>query len=123
MIKECKLVPPELDNVVNINAPQMPLTPGQSHTLYCVVYSDITPQVKWMGPDGTVLIGDDDIIVGDPVVMENGTVILPLNFSRLRTSQAGQYTCQSVVSTPLSVEADKQIITAQGKYRHTTIVR
>ncbi len=101
----------------------MPLTPGQSHTLYCVVYSDITPQVKWMGPDGSVLIGDDDIIIGDPVVMENGTVILPLNFSTLHTSQAGQYTCQSVVSTPLSVEADKQIITAQGKYRRTKTVR
>ncbi len=92
----------------------MPLTPGQLYTLYCVVYSDITPQVKWMGPDGTVLNGDDDIIIGDPVVMENGTVILPLSFSNLHTSHAGRYSCQSVVSNPFSLETDAQVVSMQG---------
>ncbi len=92
----------------------MPLLAGRSYTLYCVVYSDITPQVKWMGPDGSVLVGDDDIIIGDPVVMENGTVVLRLRFSDLRTSQAGQYTCQSVVSNPVSTKFDTQTISIQG---------
>ncbi len=67
-----------------------------------------------MGPDGSVLVGDDDIIIGDPVVMENGTVVLRLRFSDLRTSQAGQYTCQSVVFDPFSLEADTQVVSVQG---------
>ncbi len=67
-----------------------------------------------MGPDGSVLVGDDDIIVGDPVVMENGTVVLPLSFSNLHTSQAGQYTCQSVVSNPFSLETDAKVVSMQG---------
>ncbi len=112
----------DLDNVVNINAPQMPLSPGQSHTLSCVVYSDITPQVKWMGTDGSVLVGDDDINIGDLVVMENGTVVLPLSFSSLRTSQAGTYTCQSVVSNPFSLETDTEIVSVQGTYECATLL-
>ncbi len=67
-----------------------------------------------MGPGGSVLIGDDDIIIGDPVVIENGTVVLPLSFSNLRTSQAGQYTCQSVVSNPFSLETGAQVVSIQG---------
>ncbi len=112
----------DLDNVVNINAPQMPLTPGQSHTLPCVVYSDITPQVKWIGPDGSVLVRDDDIIIGDPVVTENGTVLLPLSFSNLHTSQAGPYTCQTVVSNPFSLETDTEVVSVQGTYECATLL-
>ncbi len=90
------------------------MSPGQSCTLYCVVYSDITPQVKWMGPDGTVLIGHGGIIIEEQVVTENGTLILPLRFSSLRTSQAGQYTCRSVVSNPLSIATLSEVVSVQG---------
>ncbi len=87
---------------------------GQSHTLDCVVYSDISPQVKWMGPDGSVLAEGDDITLGDPVMLENGTVTVSLRFTNLRTSQAGQYTCQSVVQNPSSVVTESQIVSVQG---------
>ncbi len=79
-----------------------------------MVYSDITPEVKWMGPNGTLPIGDADMIVGDPVVMENKTVLLALRFSNLRTSQAGQYTCQSEVFDPFSLETGTQLVSIQG---------
>ncbi len=67
-----------------------------------------------MGPDETVLVGDDDIIIGDLVVMENGTVVLPLSFLNLSTSKAGRYTCQSVVHKPFSLETGSQVVSVQG---------
>ncbi len=67
-----------------------------------------------MGPNGSVLIGDDDIIIEELVVMDNGTVVLSLSFSNLSTSQAGQYTCQSMVPNPFHVETEAQVISIQG---------
>ncbi len=87
---------------------------GQYHTLDCWVYSDISPHVKWMGPDGNVLVGGDGITIGDPVVLGNGIVLVNLTFASLRTSQAGQYTCQSVIRSPPSVETDSQVVSLQG---------
>ncbi len=93
----------------------MPLLAGESYTITCSVYSDIFPQVQWMGPDGSVLIGNSDINIGDLVVLENGTVTVSLQFTSLRTSQAGQYTCQSVVYNPPSVETGSVNVIVQGE--------
>ncbi len=79
-----------------------------------MVYSDISPQVKWIGRDGSVLAEGDGITIGDPVVLENGAVTVGLRFTSLRTSQAGQYTCQSVVQNPPSAVTESQIVSVQG---------
>ena len=64
--------------------------------------SDLRPVVKWTGPDSIPVDNTSSITVYDPVYNGNKTYLV-LRFPALRTSQAGGYTCQSIVSSPLSV--------------------
>jgi len=55
-----------------------------------------------------------DITVDDPVYNGNKTYVL-LRFHALRTSQVGQYTCQSFVSSPLSVRTATKNVVVTGE--------
>ena len=88
---------------------------GASYTLNCTVKSDLRSVVKWTGPDGNpVETNTSSITVYDPVYNGNRTYLL-LRFPALRTSQAGRYTCQSIVSSPLSVGTATQDVDVTGK--------
>ena len=90
---------------------------GASYTLNCTVVSDFRPVVKWMGLDGDPVDtnpANSDVTMDDPVYFGNKTYVL-LRFRALRTSQAGQYTCQSVVNSPLSVRTATKNVVVTGK--------
>jgi len=104
----------ELENIVTIHTVHFStLFAGASYTLNCTVASDLHSVVTWMGLDGNPVdmnARNTDITVDDPVYNGNKTYVL-LRFRALRTSQAGRYTCQSVVSSPLSVRtATKNVV-------------
>ena len=90
---------------------------GASYTLNCTVISNLHSVVKWTGLDGNPgETNTNSITVGDPVYDGNKTYLL-LRFSTLRTSQAGRYTCQSIVSSPLSVKTATKDVVVTGKYK------
>ena len=90
---------------------------GASYTLNCTVVTDFHPVVKWMGLDGDPVDtnpANSDVTIDEPVINGNKTYVL-LRFRALSTSQAVQYTCQSVVSSPLSVRTATKNVVATGK--------
>ena len=100
----------ELDHIVSIEGQDNPLLAGEVHTFTCVVVTDITPTVKWMGPDGNPVVEGEGIILGDAVV-EGNTTRLTMSFSPLCTSHGGSYSCLSVVDVPSSIRrATRNII-------------
>ena len=106
---------PGLENIVTIHAAQSTMFAGASYTLNCTVMSDLRSVVKWTGLDGNpVETNTSSITVYDPVYNGNKTYLL-LRFSALRTSQAGRYTCQSIVSSPLSVRTATKDVVVTGK--------
>ena len=106
---------PGLENIVTIHAAQSTMFAGSSYTLNCTVMSDLRSVVKWTGLDGNpVETNTSSITVYDPVYSGNKTYLL-LRFPALRTSQAGRYTCQSVMSSSLSLSTATKIVTVTGK--------
>ena len=88
---------------------------GSSYTLNCTVMSDLRSVVKWTGLDGNpVEKNTSSITVDAPVYDGNKTYVL-LRFPALRTSQAGRYTCQSIVSSPLSAKTAAKSVVVTGK--------
>ena len=107
------------------------LEAGGVYNISCIVTSDISPQVKWMGPNGKDISGEDNkrrddsggVMLGDEVVTGKQT-ILSLSFSPLRTSHGGRYTCMSVVESPPSVKtATKDMIIKSKSSRGNCTVR
>ena len=106
-----------LENIVSIHATQSTMFAGASYTLNCTVVSDFRPVVKWMGLDGNPVDANpasNDVTMDEPVYYGNKTIVL-LRLRALRTSQAGQYTCQSVVNYPPSVTTAKKNVVVTGK--------
>ena len=89
---------------------------GSSYTLNCTVMSDLRPVVKWTGPDSKLVHNTSNITVDAPVYNGNETYLL-LRFPVLRMSQAVRYTCQSIVSSPLSVKTATKTVVVTGKYK------
>ena len=87
---------------------------GASYTLNCTVMSDLRPVVEWIGVDANPVDNSSSITVYAPVYNGNKTYLL-LRFPALRTSQAGRYTCQSIVSSPLSVGTTTKDVIVTGK--------
>ena len=114
--------PSELENTVTIHASQSTMFAGVSYTLNCTVMSDFHSVVKWTGQDGNSMYNSSSITVNAPVYDGNKTYVL-LRFPALRTSQAGRYTCLSIVSSPLSVRTATKdvVVTRKGHYRYTTL--
>ena len=98
-----------------IDAVQSTAFAGSSYTLNCTVMSDLRPTIEWTGPNGNPVNSTDSIIVDEPVYDGNKTYLL-LRFLALRTSQAGRYTCQSVLNSPVSVKTATKDVIVTGKY-------
>ena len=128
MINDCP--PSELDHTVTIEVPAL-LEAGGVYNISCTVTTDVRPQVKWMGPDGKDISGEDkkrrdnsgSIMYGNEVITRKQT-ILSLSFSPLHTSHGGRYTCMSVVESPPSVKtATKDMIIKSKSSRGNCTVR
>ena len=89
---------------------------GASYTLNCTVMSDLRPVVKWKGLDGNPVHNTSNITVDAPAYSGNKTYLL-LRFPVLRTSQAGSYSCHSIVSSPLSARTATKSVVVTGKYK------
>ena len=99
---------------VSIEGPSNPLRAGGSYTLTCNATADITPVVRWTDPSGNSVETGEGISVTGPLV-SGDTTILQLTFDYLRTSQAGTYSCLSIVDTPTSVQRDVRDIIVQSE--------
>ena len=106
--------PPEPENNVTIYAMQSSVFAGSSYTLNCTVVSDLRPVVKWTGPDSNPVHNTSSITVDAPVYDGIKTYLL-LRFPALRTSQVGRYTCQSLMSSPLSVRTATKDVAVRGR--------
>ena len=104
----------ELNNRVSIEGPSNPLRAGGSYTLTCNATADITPVVRWTDPSGNSVETGEGISVTGPLV-SGDTTILQLTFNYLRTSQAGTYSCLSIIDTPTSVQRDVRDIIVQSE--------
>ena len=78
--------------------------------------SDFHPVVEWTGPNGNSVHNTSSIAVNAPLYDGNKTYVL-LRFPALRTSQAGSYTCLSIINSPLSVKTATKDVVVTGK-RH-----
>ena len=71
-------------------------TAGENFTLTCTVTSDRPPSLEWVGSG----VGREGVLV-HPQVVNGFTTTLVIEFSPLRTSHGGVYTCvSSIGSTP-----------------------
>ena len=68
----------------------------------------LPPSIKWVGPDGTVLVSEKKVTVGE--VETQGTVsTLSLSFNPVLSSQGGYYTCRATVNVPWMTTQPSQI--------------
>ena len=83
-------------------------TAGEDFSLQCTVETEegVRPEdisIQWTGPDGGQMSNGDNIMIRN---FTNGTITTgSLQFSPLRTSDRGQYTCTGRVAAS-SVEVD-----------------
>ena len=103
---------------MTIFGPSTPTLAGSMYTLTCTVFADITPQLRWTGPNDNTVSEGEGIILHGPVVSGNKTTY-SLTFSYLRTSQAGLYSCLSIIDTPTSVQSDVTAVTVKSEFAVT----
>ena len=66
----------------------------------CVVTAESLPSaIEWMDPQGGTIMSWGDITLGTLTVEDNTTSSRSLQFSPLRTSHGGEYTCQATVDS------------------------
>ena len=105
-------------------------TAGEMLTLTCrvTVVEGLTvqPDVEWADPgDGPVIRDMNNVTVGS--VMRSGSESTRvLEFSPLRTSHGGQYTCRATINVPLINISDlsnssSQDVTVQSKSIHNIL--
>ena len=87
---------------------------GSEYTLLCTVRAitgmTLPPSIEWVGPDGTVLVSEGNVTVGE--VETRGTVsTLSLSFHPVHSSQGGFYTCRATVNVPWMVDQPAQLST------------
>ena len=91
---------------------------GQAINLTCTVTRGQnlsgTPDVQWLGPSGNVFLsGSNGIVVDDTAMVSNSTFVRTLQFTPVRTSHGGLYTCQAMAD---SVNRTKAVnLTVQSK--------
>ena len=111
----------ELNNRVSIEGPSNPLMAGGSYTLTCNATADITPVVRWTDPSGDSVETGEGVSLSGPIV-SGDTTTLRLTFSYLRTSQAGTYSCLSIIDTPTSVQRDVRDVVVQSELDHKEFI-
>ena len=68
----------------------------------------LPPSVEWVGPDGTVLVSEENVTIGE--VETRGIVsTLSLSFNPVLSSQGGNYTCRATVNVPWMAVQPPQI--------------
>ena len=68
----------------------------------CVVTAESSPTaIEWMDSQGGTIVSGDGITLGDVTMEDNTTSSRSLQFSPLRTSHGGQYTCQATVDSEI----------------------
>ena len=87
---------------------------GNTYTLTCIATADITPDVSWTDPSGNSMSEGDGVTLGGPVVSGN-TTTYSLTFSYLRTSQAGTYSCLSIINSPTSIQREVKDVTVKSE--------
>ena len=66
----------------------------------CVVTAESSPTaIEWMDSQGGTIMPGDGITLGDVTMEDNTTSSRSLQFSPLRTSHGGKYTCQATVES------------------------
>ena len=66
----------------------------------CVVTAESSPTaILWMDSQGGTIVSGGDITLGNVIMEDNTTLSLSLQFSPLRTSHGGKYTCQATVES------------------------
>ena len=90
---------------------------GQSHTLTCTVIADFPHNTTWFGNNGAPLTNDSlsGVIIGEPTI-DGITTRLTLTFTTVTTSQAGQYSCYSVMDFPASTSFSVQDLFVISKF-------
>ena len=101
---------------MNISGPANPLSAGEKYSLTCSIIADLSPTVKWLGPDNQeVNTSDPSLSVGAPVTNADTTTLV-LNFDPIEASHGEVYTCRSTISELESVETATRRINVQCKY-------
>ena len=83
-------------NLVVANTPSGTNTVGEQYTLTCsasVGGTTDTPSFQWLGPDGTMIITTDSLMITDS---PSSSI---LQFNPLQSSHEGNYACQVTVGT------------------------
>ena len=89
---------PTLDVIISRGA--VASITGQSYNLTCTVTlknATGTPTVEWLDPNNNPLHSGSGITVGDTVPVNCFTYTTILQFTTLRTSHDGQYSCQATL--------------------------
>ena len=85
-----------------------------------------TPTIQWFGPDGTEIGNETGVVVSGPFFVGSGYMVLNLEYSVIRTSQGGPYSCQataSILQASLHISASSIInITVQSEYQNCSLV-
>ena len=76
-------------------------------TLPSVVDTDVTATVTWSGPNGTVIISDGRVTVGQVLFIEKSVFQRKVTFSPVdngdmndgQTNDTGEYTCNTTISS------------------------
>ena len=68
--------------------------------MMCVVTAESSPTaIEWIDSQGGTIVSGGDITLGDVTMEDNTTLSRSLQFSPLRTSHGGKYTCQATVDS------------------------
>lgn len=78
---------------------------GQSYSMVCVGYNILSglsnlPSPQWYTPNGQLLSSGLDVQLNGPTSVDSSSSELVAQFPTLRTSNAGNYTCQATLSSP-----------------------
>ena len=108
------IVPPALITAIAASGPP---TAGEALTLTCTVTEeeDITgiPAVTWLDPAGQTITSGGDLTVVHQLA--GLTTTLTLQFSPLRSSHSGLYTCRAELNEIPYVETANYTLSVNGK--------
>ena len=89
---------------------------GQSYSMDCTGHKTITglmnqPSPQWLTPSGTPLSPSSDVQLQGPTNVGLSSSELVALFPILRTSHAGNYTCQASLSSPALTSPIVKLVT------------
>ncbi len=107
--------------MVSIVSPALPVLAGDPLTVSCtatvVPFLVTTPFLHWRHADGSILSTSPPSAGG----MEVREVVLELEFSPLRTSHGGQYSCVAGISIPDIAAAETSNMTESIKVQSESV--